>query len=341
MRLRINRTDLPLTRYKMIEGSTVSVVRAIIVELDQDGLRGYGEVAEESLLGTKIEEIARDVEGLASDLANYALADPRAFNRYLASHLSSLSARCALEMAACDLWGKITCRPLRSIWPNPSSELPLSSYTITQDNPERMIEKFEAAPKWPLYRLELGSRGDIEAVEEIRHRTDARLRVDLSGQWRYEDVLDLLGLFAELKIEMIEQPLPPGQWGRMKVLKENSPIPIYADESCLSFADIDRCAECFHGVNLRPVKFGGLILTYKAIQKAKSLGLKTLIGNVFESTVSASAVAQFAPILDDIYIDGPYQIEKRGGIHGVTLVEGQIVYPDGDGCGVTIVPKMY
>ncbi|MBQ3331806.1 MAG: hypothetical protein IJG83_00125 [Thermoguttaceae bacterium] len=50
MRLRINRTDLPLTRYKMIEGSTVSVVRAIIVELEQDGLRGYGEVAEESVL---------------------------------------------------------------------------------------------------------------------------------------------------------------------------------------------------------------------------------------------------------------------------------------------------
>ena len=323
----------------MIKGSTVSVVRAVIIELEQDGLRGYGEVAEERLLGTQIEDIASDIDSLSADLAKYALADLCAFNRYLSSRLSSVSARCALEMAACDLWGKITGRTFRSVWPHPSPELPLSSFTITQDNPERMIEKFEAAPKWPLYRLELGSRGDIEAVEEIRRRTDARLRVDLGGGWRYEDVLDLLGPFVELRIEMIEQPLPPDQWGRMKVLKENSPIPIYADESCLCYADLERCAECFHGVNLRPVKFGGLLPTYRAIQKAKSLGLKTLIGNVFETPISASAVAQFAPILDCIYIDGPHQIEKRGCIHGVTLEEGRIVYPSGDGCGVRIVPR--
>lgn len=333
MRLRVIRMDLPLAHVKTTPVGTVSVVRAIIVELEQDGLRGYGEVCEDALLGTRVEELAESIEKIKPSLARYALADPLAFERFLEPLLPILSARCAVEMAACDLWGKMRNRPLRQIWRFKAETLPLSSCTIGQDSLERALEKFEEIPDWPFYRLELGNRDDLLLLEELRRRTDARIRVDVAGGWSLEQALDYLAPLQEMGVEMIEQPLAPDAWDRMKILKENSPIPIYADESCRSIDDLAKCAGCFHGVNLKPMKFGGLFPTVRAIAQAKSLGLKTLIGSPVESTVAASIASQFAPALDDIYIDGPLQIDKQVGT-GVELDHGKIIYPNENGSGV-------
>lgn len=333
MRLRVIRMDLPLAHVKTTPIGTVSVVRAIIVELEQDGLRGYGEVCEEAAQHTRVEALAESLEKIKEPLSRYALADPLAFERFIEPLVPTAPARCAVEMAACDLWGKMRNRPLRNIWKFKSETLPLSSYTIGQDSLMRALEKFAEAPDWPIYRLELGNRDDLILLEELRRRTNARFRVDVNGGWTLEQALDYLAPLQEFGVEMIEQPLPPDAWDRMKILKENSPIPIYADESCRSFADLEKCADYFHGVNLKPAKFGGLFATVRAIAAAKSLGLKTMIGNPVESTVSASAVSQFAPAFDDIYIDGPQQIDKRVGI-GVDLDRGQINYPKENGSGV-------
>ncbi len=331
--------DLPLKHVTTTLSGSISVVRAVIVELEQDGLRGYGEAYEDKNLGIRVEEIAERIEKSRDQLSSYALADPYAFDRYISPFFgSNLPALCAVEMAACDLWGKLRSQPLWQIWRYDVSHLPLSSYSIGQDSVERAIEKFEEVPDWPLYRVELGNRNDIPLLEELRHRTKAPFRIDVSGNWTLNQALDYLAPLQDLGVELIEQPLPRHQWEQMKILKENSPIPIYADESCLNEEELERCAEYFHGVNLRPIRFGGMIQTRAMIAKAKALGLKTMIGNPVESTVAASAVAQFAPILDAIYIDGPLLIDKRVGL-GVELDHGKIILPEEDGTGLHLPPR--
>lgn len=334
MRLKVIRMDLPLKHVTTTPDGTVSVVRAVLVELEQDGLRGYGEAYEDAALGTTVETMAEKLDRSREILAHYALADPLAFHRHVAEFFGAeLSALCALEMAACDLWGKMCNRPLwRALKLDPANA-PISSFTVGQDSLDRALEKFDEHPDWLLYRLELGNKDDLLLLEELRRRTDAKFRVDANGRWTLEQTLDYMAPLQELGVELIEQPLPPGDWERMAILKENSPIPIYADQCFRSEADFERCAACFHGVNLRPIKFGGLIPTWRAINRAKELGLKTMIGNPVESAIASSAVAQLAPALDAVYLDGPLLIDKRIG-NGVELDRGRIVYPKENGIGI-------
>ncbi len=317
---------------------SVSAVPCVIVELEQDGIVGFGESCEDrSIHPMRADAMIEKISRLAPMLGSYALADPMAFDRFIAPVFQGDAAsRCALEMAACDLWGKILGYPLRRLWKHRAAGPVYSSFTIGQDSPERAFEKFEETPDWPIYRVELSGRGDIELLEKIRGLTNARFYVDAAGSWNLSQALDYLPRLAELGVELIEQPLSPGRWEEARMLKEHSPIPIYADESCLSIEDVSRCAGVFDGVNLRPIKFGGLLGTRRAIAAARAFGLKTMIGNPVETTVGASAAAQFAPILDAVYIDGPCQIDRKIG-QGVELDHGRICFPRLSGTGVTFI----
>lgn len=335
MKLRVSRKDLPLKHVMTTPRGSVSVVYAVIVELEQDGLYGFGESYEDrSIHPYRIDTMVEKIRGIEKDLAKYALADPLAFNLFVAPHFQDDNASlCAVEMAAYDLLGKLHNAPLRRMWRYRNDKPLVSSYTIGKDSMERALDKFEEVPDWPIYRVELTGRNDIPLLEELRRRTEAAIRIDVGGYWTLSQALDYLPKLERLNIESIEQPLPPGQWEESRILKENSSIPIYADETCLSIDDIGRCVGAFHGVNLRPIKFGGLQATRRAVKMAKALGLKTMIGNPIESTVAASAVAQFAPVLDQIYVDGPLQIERKLG-SGLELDHGKIILPASNGTGV-------
>ena len=136
-----------------------------------------------------------------------------------------------------------------------------------------------------------------------------------------------------LNIELIEQPLHPDDWDGMGRLREVCPFPLIADESCRCEEDIDKCIGYFDGINLKPVKFGGLNPTRRAIEKARAAGFKTMIGNTIETTIAACATSQFAPRLDYVYLDGPLLIDKKIG-SGVSLDRGQIILSRENGTGI-------
>ncbi|MDO5580230.1 MAG: enolase C-terminal domain-like protein [Planctomycetia bacterium] len=334
MKLRIIRMDLPLKHVAIVMNSTISVVRTLVVELEQDGLRGYGEVYEDKRFGITVEKMAQDLEGMREALASYALADPIAFARMISEKLEGKTeAQSALEMAACDLWGKMLNQPLWRLWDMVPSNAPLSSYTLTLDSVFRILEKFEEYPDWPIYRFKLGSSSDMDILREVRKKTKAIFRVDMDGTWTVEQTLKNLDELQDLGVELIEQPIHYEDWDGMARIHKASKIPIYADESCRSQEDIEKCAACFDGINLKPSKFGGLFPTLMALGQTKYLGLKAMIGNTVESSVAASAVSQFAPALDCIYIDGPLLIDRKVG-YGVQLDHGKVIYSKENGTGI-------
>ncbi len=341
MKLKVFRKDLNLKHVSMTAAGSVSVVRSVIVELEQDGIVGFGESCEDHAVHPMTADaMSEKIARIGPALKDYALADPTAFDRFITPMFQDDAAsRCAVEMAACDLWGKIFGRPLRRLWKFCGAGPFYSSFTIGQDSPERALEKFEENPDWPIYRVELGGRGDIPLLEKLRDRTDARFYVDAAGSWGLSQALDYLPHLVRLGVELIEQPLPPDRWEEAKIFKSHSPIPVYADESCLSVEDVSRCVGAFDGVNLRPVKFGGLLGTRRAIGAARAFGLKTMVGSPVETSIGASAAAQFAPVLDALYIDGPRQIDRRIG-QGVELDRGRICFSRLNGTGVTSLKSL-
>jgi L-alanine-DL-glutamate epimerase-like enolase superfamily enzyme len=334
MKFRILRVDLPLKHVFTISRSSVSVVRTIVVELEQDGLRGYGEAQEDTYYDASVEGMVEVLEKVREKIESYVLADPVAFWRHLSPELQgNRFAQCALDVAACDLWGKMRERPLWRLWGMSLDQLPVSSFTIGIDSVERMVEKLKQNPDWPVYKIKLGTREDVEILRALRQETDAPFRVDVNGGWDVENTLAMLPHLEEANVEFLEQPLPIDDWEGMAKLKKKASIPIFADESCQTADDLDRCAEVFDGVNIKLVKCGGLTPARQMIGKAKHLGLQTMMGCMVESTIGISAIAQLAPQLDYVDMDGPYLIDKKVGT-GVELERGRIVYPEEGGTGV-------
>ncbi len=352
MKLRIIRRDLPLKHVMTVFRGTMTRIRTVIVELEQDGLVGYGEAYEDLHWEASIEDMVKILETFREKIGDYALADPQAFNFYLHkilansgmfSNAASVAATTAIEMAACDLWGKLRNVPLWQVWGYGSlADLPASSFTLGLDSLYRMLEKFNEQPDWPLYRVKLGSRDDMEILKELRKHTNAPFRLDVNGCWTLQQATSYLDELEQLNIELIEQPLYWEDVEGMRELKKLCHIPLIADESCRSEADLEVCAELFDGVNLKPIKFGGLNATRRAIEKATSLGLKIMIGNTVESEIAASAISQFAPKINYIYIDGPLQVESQTAGLGfengscVTLDKGKIKMSQENGAGYSL-----
>lgn len=342
MKLRIIRVDLPLKHVFETSQHSISVVRAILVELEQDGLRGHGEAFEDRFYDSNIEDMVDLIEECREIIERYALADPVAFRRTLQPSLQKNTfAQCAIDCAACDLWGKMKNKPLWKIWGLPIKKVPDSSYCLGLDSLDRISDRLAENPDWAIYRIKLGSKSDLQILRMIREKTKAPFHVDVNGGWSVETAIKRLEPLQQLGVELLEQPLAADDFTGMAQLKkemkkQKCSIPVIADESWRTEDDIERCAELFDGINLKLVKCGGLIPARQLIAKVKHLGLKLLGANTVESTVGASAISQLAPLLDYISVDGPLLIDKKVG-SGIQTEKGKLVYPDENGTGVRVL----
>jgi L-alanine-DL-glutamate epimerase-like enolase superfamily enzyme len=110
-----------------------------------------------------------------------------------------------------------------------------------------------------------------------------------------------------------------------KWLKARTPLPIFGDESCHTIADIPRCAECFHGVNVKLVKTGGVSMAKETLAAARKAGLKTMIGCMIETSVLVSAAAHLAELADFLDVDGNLLITNDP-FAGVTAEQGMLSF---------------
>ncbi len=113
-------------------------------------------------------------------------------------------------------------------------------------------------------------------------------------------------------------------------------LPLFADESCVTEGDVDRCDGLFDGINIKLVKCGGLAAARRMITRARELGLSVMAGCMTESTVGISALAQLLPLLDYVDMDGAVLL-ARDIATGVQLERGRCIYPTVNGTGVTLI----
>ena len=136
-------------------------------------------------------------------------------------------------------------------------------------------------------------------------------------------------------VEFIEQPLAKDNWDGMKILYEKSSLPLIADESCVSEHDVEKCHLHFHGINIKLTKCSGITPAKRMITKARQLNMKVMIGCMNESSVGTAAIAQLAPLLDYVDMDGPLLLAKDIAT-GVSFQYGKIIYTDKPGLGISI-----
>jgi L-alanine-DL-glutamate epimerase-like enolase superfamily enzyme len=240
----------------------------------------------------------------------FALTDPERYWHYL-HHLfpENPFLVCALDMAAWDLFGRMKGKKLYELWNTSWVNTPVTDYTIGIDSIGKMLSKMQEKP-WPVYKVKLGTAQDIAIIQALRAATDAVIRVDANAGWTLEEAREKIPQLAQLGVEMIEQPLAKDNWEGMKQLYQESKLPLFADESCVFEQDVMRCANHFHGINIKLTKCSGLTPARRMIEKGRELGMKIMMGSMNESSIGAAAVANFLPQLDYVDMDGPLLLNE-------------------------------
>jgi L-alanine-DL-glutamate epimerase-like enolase superfamily enzyme len=334
--LRLHAFDLPLRHTFRISREAMDVQPTLIVELERNGQRGYGEATSNAYYGFTIERMQADLLALQADLAAHERSEPAELWSWAQPRLKDDPfALCALDQAAHDLWGKLRGEPVWKLWGLSIDRVPLSNYTIGIDTPEVMEAKLREFADWPIFKIKLGTPRDLEIVRHLRSVTSAIFRVDANCGWTAEETIRNSAALKELGVEFIEQPLPDAARGQMPAVRQASSLPIIADESCITEADVISCAGQFDGINIKLVKCGGLTPARRMIEQARKLGLKVMVGCMTESTVGISAIAQLLPLLDYVDMDGAALLAKDIA-SGVRLERGRCLYPKLPGHGVQL-----
>lgn len=308
----------------------------LIVKISNNGFTGYGEAAATSYYGVTVEKMIAAIKLVEPILAKNIHRPPEAIWDLTQPILKNdMFAQCALDIALHDLHGKRNKQPLYKMWGLELKNLPLTNYTIGIDSIEKMISKITNFP-WPLYKIKLGVKEDLEIIKELRKHTNSVFRVDANGAWTAEETIKNSEIFKELNVEFIEQPLAANKLEEMERVYNNSALPIIADESCLVEADVVKCSKVFHGINIKLTKCGGLTPARRMIAEAKKLNLKVMIGCMTESSVGISAIAQLLPLLDYVDMDGPLLL-KNDIAKGVKFIDEKIVFPNRNGTGVEML----
>lgn len=333
MEIRYKAINLPFIHPFTISKGSKTHQPSLLVQLRHFSIAGYGEAPAISYYQIPVDKMIADLEAKKSFVTRFAFSDPERYWHYL-HHLfpNNPFLVCALDMAGWDIYGKIKRKPLYALWGLDAAKAPMTDYTIGMDTVEKMIEKMKAKP-WPIYKIKVGMENDMEILAELRKHTDAIFRVDANEAWTLGQALEKIPLMQSLGVELVEQPLKKDDWEGMRKLYQSSPLPIIADEACVKESDVQACASCFHGINIKLTKCSGITPALRMIREARSLGLRVMIGCMNESSIGSAAIAQLAPLCDYVDMDGPLLLAEDVA-KGAGFDAGRIVYPDLPGLGL-------
>ncbi len=334
MKILLHEYNLPLTHPFTISRGTITVQGTLIVELQQDGVSGFGEATVNAYYDAAMADMRARFNAMEPVLADHTFRNTESFWKLCAELLADAPfVLAALDCAAHDLWGRLENAPVHRLWGLDPNDEVSSSFTIGIAEVDVMISKLAEMSGWPIYKIKLGTANDLEIITALREHTEAIFRVDANCAWDPNEVAALSGEMARQGVEFIEQPLEPEAREAQAQLFRESALPLIADESCAAEEDVPRCVDHFHGINIKLCKCGGLTPARRMITAARALGLKVMVGCMTESSVGISAAAQLASLLDYADLDGAVLLAEDAA-DGVQLHHGKLTFPDEPGLGI-------
>jgi L-alanine-DL-glutamate epimerase-like enolase superfamily enzyme len=336
MNLHVQGLDLPLKHRFTIAHQSREVQETLIVRLEEDGLFGLGESTTNPFYGITLDNMREALEKFKPVLLGGKWNTPaELWELGKEVFRDNPFAQCALDQAAWDLYTKKQGKKLYEYLDLNPQRIPTTNFTIGIDTVEKMCAKLREV-NWPIYKIKLGTDQDLEIVRELRKNTNSIFRVDANCAWTVDQAISYSEELALLGVEFIEQPLAKDNLEGMREVFAQSKLPLIADESCISEADVDKCQGRFHGVNIKLVKAGGITPALRMIQQAKALGMKTMVGCMTESSVGISAIAHIAPLLDYVDMDGAMLLAKDPA-KGVRIFPDEVRFPEGPGIGAELL----
>ncbi len=195
-----------------------------------------------------------------------------------------------------------------------------SSFTIGIDTPAAMAAAAARIPDYPIIKVKLGSENDAARLAAIRAvRPDVILRIDANAAWSAEEAIRQIERILPYDLEMIEQPVARDDFAGLAAVQAACPVPVVADESVQSLADLDKLAAAgVQGINVKLMKVGGLAPALAILQRARALGLRVMLGCMIETSLGVTAMAHLAGFAEWLDLDAPLLLANDP-FDGVTI----------------------
>jgi L-alanine-DL-glutamate epimerase-like enolase superfamily enzyme len=288
--------------FTIARGSKTEAV-VVTVEISEDGITGRGEGTPYARYGETPESVLAEIE------AERGVIEAGGVRTGLQAVMRPGAARNALDCALWDLRAKRDGRRTYEILGLRRLEPLKTAYTLSLAAPEVMAEQARANARRPLLKLKIGGPGDLDRVQAVREAAPkCRLIVDANEGLSFDDLRRLAPEFARLGVKLIEQPLKAGEDEALEGYE--SPVPLCADESLHTRAELAECVRRYHVANIKLDKTGGLTEALMLKTAALSAGMEIMVGCMVSTSLAmapALIVAQGAAFVD---LDGPLLLAK-------------------------------
>lgn len=270
----------------------------IVVELTEGSALGRGEAVPYARYGETLDGALAQIEGVRSRL------EAGCDTATLQALMGPGAARNAIDCALWDLQAKQTGVPAFTRAGHPRPHAVTTAYTLSLAAPDAMAKAARAAAHRPLLKLKIGGPDDLDRIEAVRAAAPkAALIVDANEALAFDDLRRLAPDFHRLGVGLIEQPLAAGADEALEGYA--SPVPLCADESLHTRAELDACARRYSCVNIKLDKTGGLTEALALASAARAMGLSIMAGCMVSTSLAmapALIIAQDAAFTD---LDGP------------------------------------
>ncbi len=333
----------PLT----ISRGTITGSTSVIVTVTHDDVTGMGEMSPSDVTGDTAELCEESVASIASELIDVSPLARHTVYRILEHQQAKSATRCAVDLALHDWMGKRIGLPLLEAWGLNRSDIPATSVTIGINPPDvvedRTIEILQRTGAKVL-KVKLGSpqgrdhdREIILAAQRGAKSLGLSLewRVDANAGWTIGESIEMSHWLAERGVTYIEQPLAVADDAALGELSKRSALPIYADESVQSSADVARLAGSVAGVNLKLMKAGGIEEGLRIIHTAKALGLNVMIGCMGETQLAIAAGVHLSALADEVDLDSFLNLIDDP-FTGLEMVDGSVLPSHLPGLGIQL-----
>ncbi len=319
-KLHIAPESWPLKQAFRIARGTKTEAVVVVATIREGEFCGRGECVPYARYGESVRSVTDEIERLRPEIEGGISRES------LQPLLPAGAARNALDCALVDLEAKVAGKPAFALFGlDPPAPAP-TAFTLSVDEPAAMGRAAaEAAAKgYRLLKLKIAGGQDLARVEAVRNSAPhARLIVDANEGWTPEDYDALTPGLAALGVALIEQPLKAEDDSFL--LRAEAPVPLCADESCHTRADLQRIRGRYSHINVKLDKAGGLTEAVALAREASALGLKLMVGCMVSTSLAMAPASLLAGMADFVDLDGPLLLARDR--KPALRYEADILYP--------------
>ncbi len=254
--------------------------------------------------------------------------------------------KAGIDIALHDLMGKALGRNLAELWDRTTPDVLTLSWTlnpVTLDDLEPLIEKGQAHG-FRHFNVKVGPDPgfDVEMCRIVKRLVpDGFLWGDANGGYDLETALEVAPKYADLGMDVFEQPIPSNHLTGYQALKRQGALPIIMDEGVVSPEDLTEfiALGCCDGAAMKPCRCGGLVSARRQIEILQDKGLMFLGSGLTEPDISLAA---------SLILYGAYGLNYPAALNGPQFlgasviadpfkpVDGTVNIPKGPGLGIQV-----